>query len=733
MKCAKLIFLLAALLLLSSLPFAAWALTLDGFQLVDENGRLALYIDPTSGQVIVENKADGYLWRTNPEKPDPKAKGVHKMTLQSQLVLNYQSDRGTALSAPSQAESVNKDGLAIRMENKAAVCRYDFVKAEIAVTVIYSLKDDYVEVSIPVDGLEMRGANTVTSLDIWPAFDSQDAKAQGYLFVPDGSGALIQYNNGETAMAEYRAQLYGKDYGVEGQVGSASVLLRTAPKNEAVARLPVFGSGGRDHGFLAVITENDAKAVIHARVSNLTSYNYVYSEFQLRLSGSIMMYKKEFAARVTSVSERAGLTRGVYTVRYYCLNGEKESSYAGMAEKYRDYLLKEQGLEKRVQPGQYPLYLDVYGYVKKQAQFLGFPYTKAIMLTAVSDIESMADDLNIPQTVVRYSDWVKDSAYEKIPQSVTPQSGLGTKEQLAALSQKLQNQGGGLYLDFDLTRVYKGGNGFNALFDAVLSPVNAPQMQYQLYYDSAAVNGEIPPWYLLSPSRYRLFAGRLMEKYKELNIPNLSLNGLGEICTSDNRTGGTGRGDVPQIVWDTLKFVMETSPGLMLLNGNGYAASLASHLVDVPAGSSNYAICNETVPFYQMVFHGYIPYAMGATNHFSSPREAVLKCLEYGASPMYSFVKQNKEELLLSRMMFLYSPDFDAWRDTVKRDYDTLFKVLGRVATERMTSHERISAALTRTVYETLAVYVNFGEEALLADGKTVPALGFLAVEVNAP
>ncbi len=732
MKNAKLVFWLAALLFLTSLPFAALGLAPDGFETVDENGLLALYIDPASGQVIVQNKADGYLWRSNPEKPDAKAKGVHKMTLQSQLVLNYQSDRGTALSAPSQAESVNKDGLTVRMENKAAVCRYDFVKAEIAVTVIYRLKDDYVEVSVPVDGLEMRGVNTVSSLDIWPAFDSQDSTAEGYLFVPDGSGALIRYNNGVTAMPEYKAQLYGRDYGVEGQVGSALVLQRTAQKNEAAARLPVFGSGGRGHGYLAVIVENDAKAVLHARVSNLTSYNYAYSEFQVRSSGSVMMYKKEFDARITGVSEREGLTAGTYTLRYYCLTGERESSYAGMADKYRAYLMEEQGLERRVQKGQYPLYLDVYGYVKKQAQFLGFPYTRAIGLTTVSDIDSMAEDLGIPQTVVRYANWVRDSAYERIPQGIQMQKGLGTGEQMAALARKLEGRGGGLYPGFDLTRVYKGGNGFSALWDAVLSPVNAPQMQYQLNYDNAAVNGEIPPWYLLSPARYRLFAGRLMEKYKALGLSGLSLEGFGEICTSDNRTGGTGRGDVPGIVRDTLKDVMAVSPGLMLSHGNGYAAALAAHLVDVPAGSSNYAICDEAVPFYQMVFHGYIPYAMGAMNHYSSPREAVLKCLEYGASPMYSFVKQNKEELLSSRMTFLYSPDFDAWADTLRRDYNTLFPVLSRVAAERMTSHERLSDTLARTVYETLAVYVNYGGEEAQAEGKAVPPLGFLAVEVKA-
>ena len=89
MRTMKSFFLLITLLFLTSLPFAAMGLPIDGFQLVDENDRLALYVDPQSGQVIVENRIDGYLWRTNPEKPDKKAKGVHKMTLQSQLVLNY--------------------------------------------------------------------------------------------------------------------------------------------------------------------------------------------------------------------------------------------------------------------------------------------------------------------------------------------------------------------------------------------------------------------------------------------------------------------------------------------------------------------------------------------------------------------------------------------------------------------------------------------------------------------
>lgn len=58
------------------------------------------------------------------------------------------------------------------------------------------------------------------------------------------------------------------------------------------------------------------------------------------------------------------------------------------------------------------------------------------------------------------------------------------------------------------------------------------------------------------------------------------------------------------------------------------------------------------VPFYQIVFHGYVSYSIGATNLSSNPETMALKCLETGAAPMYSWVGRNSSELIGSPQRF---------------------------------------------------------------------------------
>lgn len=723
--------LLIATLLMTLALSSALALTEEGYTLVDENAALALYIRPDTGEVIVENKLDGYLWRSNPTEADDKAKGVHKMTLQSQIVITFTNDRGTALTCISQTDSVNKGGLTVTVQDKTAVSRYYFAKQNVAVTVEYRLLEGALEVSIPVDKIENDEINTVVYVELLPAFDAQGSDASGYLLLPDGSGALINYNNGVTAMSEYKTYVYGKDPSVTGQVGEQATLATIARTTEATTRLPVFGSGGRDHGFLAVITENEAKAVLHARVSNLTSYNIVYSEFQVLNAGSVTMNKKEFGTRVTGIRERAGLTTGAYTVRYYLLSGEEQSTYAAMAAVYRKYLQEEQGLTQRVQQGDYPLYLDVHGYAKKQAQFLGIPYTKAWTFTSIQDIREMVNTLGVAQSVVRYQNWVSGTSYEKIPQNANVQSGLGTAKELTALSSDLAKQGGALYPSMEMVNVYEGGNGFNALWDAVLSPINAPQMQYMLWYDSMAVNRLIKPWYLLSPAKFHQFFDKLMAQYKKLDVTNISFTGIGDICTADNRTDGFGRGNVPALTQDVIHDVQAVSPSVMLGKANAYAAVLADHILETPDNSSQYMICDETVPFYQMVFHGSVSYSLSTINHASTPYNQVLRCLEYGASPLFAFAGQNKEELIGSRLDFLISPDYTLWQEDVRAYYDLLRDVLAPVAAETITDHQILSDTLRKTTYQTRAVYINYGDEAVETPDGTVPACGYLVKEVS--
>ncbi len=728
-------FLLFAALLLPGMPASAQVAP-EGYELAARNARLSLYADFGTGRIILEDRESGFLWRSNPEGNDRKAKGAHRQTLMSQIAVSYSNERGTALSLTSNGDAVIDGGLAMTVEGSVLSAVYDFLKPRIRVTVLYSLAEDHLKVRVPVEGIACYpdgegnpNLNTVTAVDVLPVMGAGGAEDEGWLLVPDGSGALIRFNNGVTSMQEYSASVYGKDHGVEGQIGLSATLAQQARTREQTARLPVFGvyhEGG--HGLLGVVTGNDAKAAILARVSNLTSWNYAWSRFRVLTGGSMMMNSKEFGASVIGVQERQGLTRGEYEVRYYPLTGA-DAGYAGMAARYRAYLQEEMGLAQRVAEGEYPLYLDLYGLMKKPAQFLGIPYTKTVTLTTLQDIRDVLGAFRVPQSVVRYAHWIDGTAYERIPAAARLSGRLGNPEDMKALALELEAGGGGLYPAVDLVNVYRNGSGFWAIRDAVLAPVNAPQMQFQPSYNSRAASPAVPPWYLLSPARYGRFFGRFLDSFHRTGLPALALDAIGDICTSDNRSGGTGRGEVPGIVRDTLGM---TDRKLMLDGGNAYAAALAVHLPATPAGASGYTLADEAVPFYQMVFHGFVPYGIGAVNHSSSPEAFLLRCLEYGASPGYAFVGRNMQELADSRMVWLYSPDWRAWEGEVREAYATLSGVLAPLARLPITGHENLPGNCAVTEYGgKTRVYVNYGEADAEADGLLVPAMGFLVREVK--
>ena len=97
----------------------------------------------------------------------------------------------------------------------------------------------------------------------------------GYLFVPDGSGALIYFNNGKTTVSSYKASVYGQD---------ATMLCMNWTQSQVdpanTVRMPVYGVKDGNKAFFAVIEEGDAYASINAEVSGkTTAYNDVYPSF----------------------------------------------------------------------------------------------------------------------------------------------------------------------------------------------------------------------------------------------------------------------------------------------------------------------------------------------------------------------------------------------------------------------------------------------------------------------
>ena len=66
---------------------------------------------------------------------------------------------------------------------------------------------------VPFDDLEYKEDYPIYYLSVLPYFGASGTTDEGFLFVPEGGGALIEFNNGKTSQNSYYSNVYGWDMG----------------------------------------------------------------------------------------------------------------------------------------------------------------------------------------------------------------------------------------------------------------------------------------------------------------------------------------------------------------------------------------------------------------------------------------------------------------------------------------------------------------------------------------
>jgi len=710
---------------------------LETYEKIAEQQRLVLYARLKTGEIAVEDKLTGEVWYSNPpdREKDTLANGFYKVSLNSQLLMSFSDPKGVVLQRGSFLHSVQRNGLSYEKRGDTIVFKYRFAQDGIMIPVQYSISDDCFSATVLTDEVE-EGENTrLLTIDLLPFFGAAGTEDEGYILVPDGSGALIYLNNGKTAANTYQAPVYGEDQGQGGLlIPASSAHLATITNKEAI-RIPVFGMKKNNTGFLAVIASSEARANIVADIAGRgTYYNKVHSQLEFRRSGSVMLTQRNFAERKSSIPERLSARGTPFEVKYFFLD-EADADYVGMAKRYREYQKSATGLDSKVKAGDIPLYIDLYGYINKVKPFLGIPIERVIPLTTLEDVRTIIGELfdnGISNVVVKYNNWAKGASFKKLPVNATIEGKLGSVKDFKALEQELKEMGGSIYLSADLMNVYRAGNGFSKYSDALKNVANTPLVLQKYVLDSAAVDSSIPGWYLLNPKKFDKFYSRFVNNLSKYGTENVGLDSLGSMAYSDLSSNGTSRTDIPGIVAGLLDKIQDSLPSILLEQANAYAVPYAEHVVNTPDHATFYDIIDEHIPFYQIVYHGMVNYSMVATNLSSNPEYVFLKCLETGAAPMYSWVGRNSEELFNSRLNHLFSADYKAWIDEAISDYKKINEVLSRVSTSEITAHERLAVGVYRTAYgDALEVFVNYNDEKVTVDGVTIDGYGYTVREAG--
>lgn len=502
-------------------------------------------------------------------------------------------------------------------------------------------------------------------------------------------------------------------------------------------------------GFLAILEEGDALASIYTDHGGNVQhkYNTVFTEFNPRPKDSYNL------ASVISVGENATWTvvserkyTGSYRIRYIMLTSAEqideiakedpsaagnmfEASYVGMANAYRAQLLKAGTLtELQNEADSIPLYIETLGVMKVQEKVLSVPVTKRRALTTFDDIKTMYGELKeagITNINFKLTGFANEGIYATVPYKVKFEKAAGGDDGYSELIKYAEENNFGLFPEFEFSyaSLDKWFDGFSLKRDALKTIDNryTTKRTYSATMQYFTSTGSIA----ISPSVFSKIFGSMQTYMTKIGTKDISVSTLGSDLNSDfDKKDPYNREDSKGFVTGTLSKIKEAYNEVMVDGGNAYSLAYVNHVLNVSLDSSNYTYASEAIPFFGLVFHGYLNFAGTPTNMAGDVDREILKLIENGASPYFILAMQNTEKLKESTdLSKYYSIKYNIWKDDLIKIYNEVNTALADVMYSPLKNHEFLIGERIPTDAEAERDKLDEEENKALEDKKKAEAL----------
>ena len=699
-----------------------------GFNKVSENDNLILEADFTTGEICLTEKVSGMKWYSNPQgrNEDPNAKNVAKLNCQLNVKF-INLDKGIEVEFDNYAGSIKKGRMEHVLIENGVKFTFGFPTANVYIPVQYTLTEDGFLAEIVTSEIKGVGSNPFmpVSVSFLPYFGAGDLEDEGYLFVPDGSGALIDFNNNKQANQEYYGLVYGEN----------PTLTKTSQTTvQQKATLPVFGAKVNDHAFFGVVVSGEQCSGIAAATSLMdSSYNHVYARAILH-EYTLKYNKGNFWAKGDShaVDYSEDLTEGEnYAVRYFFLEGE-DANYTGMSKLYKDYLKKGNQIKDSQLADKKYAVLDLIGAVSIEKYVVGIKMPVVTALTTYNEVCEIVKELKsqgVENLIVNYVGALDGGLHNKMYTAVSPESVLGTKKEFKEMISYLKSEGVLLFLEANPVDFYNDGNGFTGNGDTAKTFFDNYAFQY-LYELDVNKSIEASRWRLLRPRLASEVANKFAESAKKWEVEQISLDRIGEYLYSDyvEDDNSISKKSVLKLWKETLAGIDEKTEHLMLRGGNVYCTAYADVITDVSDCFSDYDLQDWSVPFYHMVFQDDILLTADGLNTTVDYEYAFLKALETGTSLKFNLIYGDVSNLVGTEYNTMVSYSYEYWKSAVVEMYAELQKVAAQFAGKEIVRHEQLEEDVALTVYESGELVVNYGNVAYSYNGQEVAPRSYLVL-----
>lgn len=678
--------------------------------LENENFKLQLVNDYSELQIT--DKQTGTVWSSSMSDPlfdsaKVSAKWKKKMSsLFTVNVTNLKRGFGTVANfdlggTPYTAEEYQTaDGIGVK---------YDLSDPSIRLAVEFALTEDGVDIRIPNESIEEYGETfSITSVDLMMFFGARADAQDGYFFYPDGSGAIMRFDDqahmNETAVI----------YDVYGDITKNEELLGLFEDSDPVVLLPVFGGNYGAEGFVAYVTEGAESSRITVTPSGkIIKANYMYPSFVYRRS----FLDPRVTAKIVQTFDTDRITID-YAIHYSILP-VGESEYADMAATYREYLVESGAMSKVAAKDDYTLALDLFMGIKEE----GLIFDTFQSVTTFAQAQEILEDLSgaisgeIDTTLVGWTNGGFGSEPKYFPASWQ----LGGNSGLKKLAQYTSENGINLSVAANFLTVDAESSGYSKNRDIVFLS------NYQ------ALTNRRESLYMISPNVALNNFNKFMKKAEKYPVSGIRLDNIGTMMYYNYTAKNVVKSDECQQYWkDMLQTAKDATGSVTAGGGNAYVLGIADKVTQIPVADCGYQMTTEAVPFYQIVAHGYVDYTGEALNLSSDAVRQQLKWIEYGYIPYFEISYDSAEKLINTRYSELFSSAYSAWKEEIVETYTMLEAALKDVRNEEIVSHEKVADDVYCTGYANgTEIYVNYNSSAVSVNGIDIDARSYKVMGGN--
>lgn len=700
------------------------ALSGSGLQLMQENDQLELWVNLDDGNIQVVNKDNGYIWRSCPSEEDMALESSNKLwtsNLKAPIMFTYVQETSAANTKYSNTLNEEAKVTVYRLDEGVRV--YFELQAH-AVTLAYDacLEGSALSVSMPSYlindpgevyktsksgkvSLDKDASMIIAEIYLFPNLGAarSDTGVEGALLVPDGTGALIDFQSKKYVNSQYVASVYGSDLALANGYDSTLRSLMSGNRVE----FPAYGIIREGNTMLAIIDQGETQAdVVASRAGVQTGFNTVSVRYT---------YRMKYKVITNSTTGDGYLNYTTFAVQEprRVIYAFGTGDYVDMAGQYRDYLAERYDLH-RIDPGEEPtaLQLNLVG-GDIESGLLGSSYVATTTFEQAEDILRWFAQEGVEAMDVTYTGWAKRGESVQYPDRFPVTGALGGSGGLKDLTKAGQELGARIYLlDDHLTLSSSRGVsvGRNTVYNIQGNPLFSGAFANSSFMASSYADG--------------------LKQYQQCGVAGLQESGVGSILITDYaRDHAMSRAHVMESQRALLAQMVSDFGSVRVESSNAYA--LMDHAVVTQlSGASYLTMLDESVPFYSIALHGLVDYLCGDYMAYYEPQKQLLDAVAKGGNLSFTLTWEGTEQLVHTDTAWYYSTTFDLWREDVLGIYRKLQPYLEATRGQFITGYEVLREGVTLTSYENgVRVLVNNTDSVCRWQGREIAPRDFLLLK----